>query len=86
MRLKPVDQGAIRPSPRWRQGVGEGWGEGGDYKAHLEHGGCKEPRGHPESNVQRAAQGRLAVQVRSQGWEQPCRSPQHKGKATRTRL
>lgn len=49
---------------------------------NLGHGG---PRGHP-GNEEEAAQDRLAVQVRSQDWQQPCQSHQHTGEATRTRL
>lgn len=54
--------------------------------ANLGHGGTCPPRGHPGRNEEEAAQDRLAVQVRSQAWQQPCQSHQHMRKAPRTRL
>lgn len=48
----------------------------------LGHGEHEGPRGHPGRNVEEAAEDRLAVQARSQDWEQPCQS--HTVKATRT--
>lgn len=48
--------------------------------ASLGHGGYEGPREHPGRNEEEAAQDRLAVQVRSQDWQQPCQSHQHTGK------